>query len=143
MSHKVSFIDRKTHKLGSMIFPTHKLASAYAKTMKDGVVEPGGKDDAVDPTIPGNFSFVKLGSREEEERRRAKLRAAQESERQEEAYIEEGAQAMLQGASTSETLDRANAARSSEARLIVQVCGGCGKRIASTQTMCYICKRYA
>jgi len=141
MSHKVSFVDRKTHKLGSMIFPTRKLAEAYARTMKNGVVEPGGKDDTVDPTIPNNFSFTKLGSKEEEEKRRARVRA-QESE-QEEAYIEEGTQACLQGASTSEALDRANAARTSETRLIVRVCGGCGKRIASTQTMCYTCRRYS
>lgn len=137
MSHRVSFTDRKTGKPGHVVFPTRALANAYSKTVKNGVVEPGGKDDTVDPTVPNNFSYTKLGSKEQEELRRARLRAAQEGEKRAEAYLEEGMQAMLQGATTSEALDRAN-----EASQAVNECG-CGKRIALGQTLCYTCKRYS
>ena len=130
MSHKVVFVE-KNGQQGSISLPTLAAATTYARTVKNGAVLPGGTDDS--------FSITKCGSRAEEEAKRIRERLAQQSERQDEAYMEEGVQARLQGASTSEALDRASEATAQ----VVQECGGCGKRIAPGQTTCYTCRRYS
>jgi hypothetical protein len=129
VSHKVNYRE-KNGAAASATFPTFALAVGYARTVKCGVVEPGGCDDA--------FSVTKCGSREEEEAKRARAGASLAREREAEAYIEAGVQARLTGASVSDALDAAVVA----AAEVRGVCG-CGKPCPRGMTACYTCRRYA
>ncbi len=129
--HKVTFTE-KNGKCGTASFPTLVLATMYAKTVKGGKVVEGGSDEGK------SVEVVKLGTKEEENARRADRMYAEMAERGAEAYMEAGCETMLLGGGSSEALDNANAARHNAMQ---KVCG-CGKVLYGVVDCCYTCRRY-
>jgi hypothetical protein len=128
MSHKVIFLNRDGS-MGSQTFPTLRVASVYARGVKGGCVVPGGTDET--------FTITVCGTPEEEEAKRARAREALNIERAAEASFEAGVEVVLQGGTSSEALDAANAASAN----VENMCA-CGKRCNKGMTACYSCMRY-
>lgn len=135
MSHKVYFTE-KDGSQGIRSFPTLSIANAYARTVKNGMVMPGTDDTTT-------VNITKCGSKEDEDAKRAAVRATDLTEKKAAAASEATRKTLAAGGTMQ---DASKAAREAE-RLVEASARGprnfcaCGKPCGKNNA-CYNCRRY-